>query len=37
MTAISFELKSIAKQLCRDLRKNATYSEQILWNVLRNR
>jgi len=37
MTSISFELKLIAKQLCRDLRKNATYSEQILWNVLRNR
>ena len=37
MTSISFELKLIAKQLCRDLRKNATNSEQILWNVLRNR
>lgn len=37
MSGVSFKLKNIAKQLCRDLRKNATNSERILWEVVRNR
>jgi very-short-patch-repair endonuclease len=37
MSVVSFQLKNIAKQLCRDLRKNATNSEQIMWDVVRNR
>ena len=31
------ELLSIAKVLCRDLRKNPTKAEKILWKALRNR
>ena len=31
------ESKIIAKKLCRELRRNATKSEKILWEVLRNR
>lgn len=30
-------LRFIAKELCRKLRKNATHSEMIMWNVVRNR
>ena len=30
-------LRFIAKQLCRDLRKNATHSEKIIWDLVRNR
>ncbi|MCF6269738.1 MAG: DUF559 domain-containing protein [Melioribacteraceae bacterium] len=30
-------LRIVAKQLCRDLRKNATHSEMIVWEVVRNR
>ena len=29
--------KSISKRLCRELRKNQTRSEPLLWNELRNR
>ena len=31
------ELTEIAKLICRDLRKNSTKAEKILWNKLRNR
>jgi very-short-patch-repair endonuclease len=31
------KLIAIAKQLCRDLRKRATYEENMLWIRLRNR
>ena len=31
------ELSEIAKTFCRELRKNSTEAEQILWNVIRNR
>lgn len=31
------ELTEIAKLICRDLRKNSTEAEKILWNKLRNR
>ena len=31
------ELLSIAKVLCKDLRKNPTKAEKILWKALRNR
>lgn len=37
MSVVSFQLKNIAKQLCRDLRKNSTHSERIMWDVVRNR
>jgi len=37
MSSFSFELKNMAKQLCRDLRKNSTNSENIMWDVVRNR
>jgi very-short-patch-repair endonuclease len=30
-------LKLVAKQLCRSLRKNSTQAEQIMWDNLRNR
>lgn len=30
-------LKLIAKELCRELRKNSTPAEQIIWDNLRNR
>lgn len=31
------KLRTIAKYLCRDLRKNATQSEKIIWEIVRNR
>ena len=31
------QLSVIAKNLCRELRKNATPAEQIFWEVVRNR
>ncbi len=31
------ELSDIAKVICRELRKNSTEAEQLLWSVLRNR
>ena len=31
------ELSEIAKIICRELRKNSTEAEEILWNTLRNR
>jgi len=31
------ELREIAKVVCRELRKNSTETEQILWNAIRNR
>ena len=31
------ELRNIAKSFARDLRKNATKAEQILWEAVRNR
>lgn len=37
MSIVSNELKYIAKITCRDLRQNATNSENIMWNLLRNR
>lgn len=37
MAIISSKLHLVAKILCRDLRKNATNSENIMWEVLRNR
>ncbi len=37
MSVISGKLKTIAKELCRELRKNATISERIVWNIVRNR
>jgi very-short-patch-repair endonuclease len=33
----NYELVEIAKMFCRDLRKNSTNSEKLLWNALRNR
>ncbi len=37
MSLNSKQLKFIAKELCRKLRKDATSSERILWEVVRNR
>ncbi|MDA3860986.1 MAG: DUF559 domain-containing protein [Melioribacteraceae bacterium] len=37
MSVISSKLKTIAKELCRELRKNATNSERIIWDIVRNR
>ncbi|MCZ7608579.1 MAG: endonuclease domain-containing protein [Ignavibacterium sp.] len=31
------ELRELAKVVCRDLRKNSTEAEQLLWKFLRNR
>lgn len=31
------KLRFIERELCRELRKNATHSEKIMWEVLRNR
>ena len=31
------KLRFIAKDLCRELRKNATNSEKIIWDIVRNR
>jgi len=31
------DLLNIAKIVCRDLRKNSTNAEEILWEALRNR
>lgn len=31
------ELTEIAKTICRELRKNSTEAEKLLWNALRNR
>ncbi|VAX26089.1 hypothetical protein MNBD_IGNAVI01-850 [hydrothermal vent metagenome] len=33
----SKKLRFIAKELCRELRKNSTHSERILWEIVRNR
>ncbi len=34
---IRSELTEIAKELCRDLRKNATHAEKIFWRIVRNK
>lgn len=34
---IENKLREIAKERCRELRKNQTSSEEILWKVIRNR
>jgi very-short-patch-repair endonuclease len=34
---VNRKLRFIAKELSRELRKNATHSERILWEVVRNR
>lgn len=31
------ELVKIAKIVCRDLRRNSTHAEELLWEVIRNR
>ena len=31
------QLRAIAKELCRDLRKRSTNAEKILWEIVRNR
>ena len=31
------KLRFIARELCRELRKNTTHSEQIVWQIVRNR
>jgi very-short-patch-repair endonuclease len=31
------ELINVAKNLCRELRKNSTKAERLLWEVIRNR
>lgn len=31
------ELTEIAKIVCRDLRRNSTYAEELLWEAIRNR
>ena len=31
------KLRFIARELCRELRKNSTNSEKIIWDVVRNR
>ncbi|MCF6269224.1 MAG: endonuclease domain-containing protein [Melioribacteraceae bacterium] len=35
--SLNNKLRFIAKTLCRELRKNATHSEKIMWEVVRNR
>ena len=31
------KIRFIARELCRELRRNATHSEQIIWKIVRNR
>ena len=33
----NYNLRKIARELCRENRKNATHSEKIMWEIVRNR